>query len=277
MKTNNKILLSTITALTLGAISASAVCNAAIDFGNQDLSNMKLGGDMNASDNKITNLKAPTADADAVTKKYADDAIELASYGYGTISYNSLTWLDRNLGATRIPSSATDTSAGTTGYLIQWGRELDGHQFRKLSNGTNDSDEDAPADYKTSTLATSNQPKHSKFITSSGDWLDTPNDNLWQGADGVNNPCPAGYRLPTETEFDAGNLTDGAAAYAALKLNYPGYRSRTNGAIDNVGTYGFYWSSVVSGGDAQRLNIKSDGATVSSSLRANGFSVRCVK
>jgi hypothetical protein len=225
----NKIILSVVTTIAL-ATTSYAVCSADVDMGSKELQNAKLKdaslvNDMDASSKKITNLATPTVDTDATTKKYADDAIELASYGYGTISYNSLTWLDRNLGATRIPSSATDTSAGTTGYLIQWGRELDGHQHRTLSNGTNGSDETAPADYQTNTLATSNQPKHSKFITSAAspyNWLATPNNNLWQGVDGVNNPCPAGYRLPTDTEFDAGNLADGAAAYTALKLNYAG-------------------------------------------------------
>jgi hypothetical protein len=130
---------------------------------------------------------------------------------------------------------------------------------------------------KQALLATSNQPGHGKFITSASDWLNTPNNDLWQGADGVNNPCPAGYRLPTETEFDAGNLTDGAAAYTALKINYAGYRGRTNGAINSVGTRGYYWSSTISGDDAQTLYINSSSATVTPSNRAHGVSVRCVK
>jgi hypothetical protein len=281
MKTKNKILLSTITALTLGAISASAVCSAAIDFTNKELSKMKLATDMNASDNKITNLKAPTDNTDAVTKKYADDAIELASYGYGTIQYNNLTWLDRNLGATRIPSSATDTSAGTTGYLIQWGRELDGHQHRTLSNGTNGSDEDASVDYKTNTLATSAQPGHSKFITINADpenWLATPDANLWQGTNGVNNPCPAGYRLPTKDDFNVDNFNNSADIYAALKLNYAGRRYNLNGSIAFVGEKAFYWSSTVDGEKTYVLYFRSnDEFFTYPTLRANGLSVRCVK
>jgi hypothetical protein len=258
------------TALTLSVSalmsgSVFAACSADIDMGNQ----------------KITNLATPTAYADAVTKKYADDAIELASYGYGTIQYNNLTWLDRNLGATRIPSSATDTSAGTTGYLIQWGRDLDGHQFRKLSNGTNGSDEDASVDYKTNTLATSAQPGHSKFITINADpenWLATPDANLWQGTNGVNNPCPAGYRLPTKDDFNVDNFNNSADIYAALKLNYAGRRYNLNGSIAFVGEKAFYWSSTVDGEKTYVLYFRSnDEFFTYSTLRANGLSVRCVK
>ena len=34
------------------------------------------------------------------------------------------------------------------------------------------------------------------------DWRTPQNNNLWQGVSGTNNPCPAGFRLPTETELE---------------------------------------------------------------------------
>jgi uncharacterized protein (TIGR02145 family) len=33
------------------------------------------------------------------------------------------------------------------------------------------------------------------------DWRVPQNDNLWQGVDGTNNPCPEGWRIPTQTEW----------------------------------------------------------------------------
>jgi hypothetical protein len=159
----NKIILSVVTTIAL-ATTSYAVCSADVDMGSKELQNAKLKDaslvdDMNASSKKITNLATPTANTDAANKSYVDDTISSSIssmaglLGYGTIQYNSLTWLDRNLGATKIPSSATDTAVGTTGYLFQWGRPADGHQFRKLSDGTNDSDENAPAANQTSTLS----------------------------------------------------------------------------------------------------------------------------
>ena len=40
-------------------------------------------------------------------------------------------WMDRNLGATRVPTSASDAQG--YGDLYQWGREKDGHQLRTSS------------------------------------------------------------------------------------------------------------------------------------------------
>jgi hypothetical protein len=43
------------------------------------------------------------------------------------IVYTGRVWLDRNLGATRVAASSTDTEA--RGYYYQWGRNDDGHEF----------------------------------------------------------------------------------------------------------------------------------------------------
>lgn len=55
----------------------------------------------------------------------------------GGIHYNEVTsvtgaiWLDRNLGASRVATSSTDSAA--YGDLYQWGRLTDGHQERSSS------------------------------------------------------------------------------------------------------------------------------------------------
>ena len=48
-------------------------------------------------------------------------------------------------------------------------------------------------------LATST-PAHGDFIFGSTDWLTSQDDTLWQA--GSNDPCPSGYRIPTETELN---------------------------------------------------------------------------
>jgi uncharacterized protein (TIGR02145 family) len=182
-------------------------------------------------------------------------------------------WMDRNLGASRVAQSSDDNLA--YGDLYQWGRFADGHQCRNSET--------------TSTLAsTSASPGGAwdgKFILEPSfpfDWLDPQDHNLWQGVNGVNNPCPTGFRLPSESEWQAekdswsGNNSTGAFA-SPLKLPVSGSRIGSFGAPSNVGSHGFYWSSSVSGSDARDLYFFSSYADLGSFYRAAGFAVRCIK
>lgn len=45
---------------------------------------------------------------------------------YGVVKFNEQFWLDRNLGAIRVPISINDKQG--FGHYFQWGREADGHQ-----------------------------------------------------------------------------------------------------------------------------------------------------
>ncbi len=81
------------------------------------------------------------------------------------------------------------------------------------------------------------------------DWRTPQNDNLWQGANGINNPCPSGWHVPTNSEWGAeAGLTD----YNPLKLTYAGYRDSFggNGGLIQVGSYCFYWSSTPAPGSS---------------------------
>jgi uncharacterized protein (TIGR02145 family) len=179
------------------------------------------------------------------------------------------TWMDRNLGASRAATSSTDKEA--YGDLYQWGRGSDGHE--KRNSGT------------TSTLSNSNIPGHGNFIlepNSPYDWRTPQNNNLWQGAKGVNNPCPTGYRLPTRSEFDAERASwssqnlDGAFA-STLRLPMAGYRNISGGSLTNVGSYGGYWSSTVNETFSWVLFFVRSGAEMYGGDRAYGYSVRCIK
>jgi uncharacterized protein (TIGR02145 family) len=177
--------------------------------------------------------------------------------------------MDRNLGATQVATSSTDVNS--YGDLYQWGRRADGHQCRTSPT--------------TATLSSIDQPAHGNFITiNSGnyDWRSPQNANLWQGVNGGNNPCPSGYRIPTDTEINAERLSwsqnNSVGAFASpLKLPMAGYRAFSDGTLNDVGTRGVYWSSAVSGTYSRSLNFLSNDATVGDNYRAYSLSVRCVK
>jgi hypothetical protein len=178
-------------------------------------------------------------------------------------------WMDRNLGASQVATSLTD--AASFGDLYQWGRGTDGHEKR--------------ISLTTSTLSPGDVPGNAIFITTSnGDWRSTKNDNLWQGLNGVNNPCPAGFRLPTEAEWRAERSAwtspdqDGAFA-SPLKLPRAGYRG-DDGSIRPSSGGGLYWSSTISVsylGRARPMVFDAGYFSIGDNARSYGFSVRCIK
>jgi len=107
--------------------------------------------------------------------------------------------------------------------------------------------------------------------------------NSWEKA---NDPCPSGWRVPTDTELqgliDAGSQwtaisgVEGCTFGTDLFLPASGYRNFDDGALSNVGTYGYYWSSAPSGVNASCLFFLSDNLYMRAAYRATGFSVRCV-
>ena len=178
-------------------------------------------------------------------------------------------WMDRNLGASQAATSSTD--AASYGDLYQWGRGNDGHQCRTSATAA--------------TLSSSDTPGNGNFILAPNtpfDWRSPQNANLWQGVNGVNNPCPTGYRLPTETELNAERLSwsvnNASGAYGSpLKLTLTGSRDINNGNLIVVGTYGGDWSSTVSGSDSRGLDFDISGAFIFLHNRATVHSIRCIK
>lgn len=198
-----------------------------------------------------------------------------APNGFGIVSSSGNCWLDRNLGADRVAQSSTDEQA--YGDLYQWGRLTDGHQNRNSGTRSEQSAEDVPG--------------HGDFILTPlsediKDWRLPQNNDLWQGEDGTNNPCPDGFRLPTKTEiaaelnsWDSGNA---AGAFGSrLKLPASGSRNSTDGDLSGEGNSGTLWSSTIKTLYGYHhlstvLYYNGNNAFTSSSNRAGGASVRCV-
>jgi len=192
------------------------------------------------------------------------------TFSFSTVvGANGRIWMDRNLGAAKVATS--DTDEDSYGDYYQWGRGADGHQYITSTN--------------TNVLSTTDVPANSSFITLAGDWRSPPNDNLWQGVNGINNPCPPGYRLPTEQEWReemaSWSSQDFRGAFASkLKLPRAGYRL-SSGFFFNGGSSGNYWSSTASSitnfSLAFRLSFAGGIARVLTEERSAGSCVRCIK
>lgn len=187
-----------------------------------------------------------------------------------TLSPTGRIWMDRNLGASRVATSSTDSEA--FGDLYQWGRAADGHQLKSSSNIT--------------TLSSTDSPNVPNFITTNTepyDWRKTGNDNLWQGVNGANCPCPQGYRLPTIDEWQAefktwtGSTVAGDAFKSPLKLSLAGRRGHPNGSI-STGVSAVYWTSTIERKYAYTAQFSNrDGKFIQGEYRSEGASVRCIK
>ena len=190
------------------------------------------------------------------------------SVTYGTVTSAGKIWLDRNLGASQVATSSTDVTS--YGDLFQWGRGSDGHQI--ITSTT------------TNILSLGDAPGNASFIlaTYPYDWRISPNNNLWQGITGINNPCPFGFRIPNTSELIAERLSwssnNSSGGFASpLKLTMAGFRNIGDGYLGNVGNRGLYWSSTTNGNTgSQGLDFVSNGAGIGAFNRGLGFSVRCI-
>ncbi len=193
------------------------------------------------------------------------------------------TWMDRNLGASRAAISSTDQQA--YGCLYQWGRGNDGHASINWTSST----AGTPINGTSSTLSTTNTPGNALFITTSTypeNWRNPNNTALWQGVNGVNNPCPAGFRLPTSdellAEFTAYGINSASTAFSSIhKFVLAGQRRNQQGTLFGSGDSALYWTSTTAADENQIIEI-SFSRTTSSELtvpnfKSLGSSVRCIK
>jgi uncharacterized protein (TIGR02145 family) len=224
-------------------------------------------------DGSINNGKGVTESGKIVTKPW--------SYGTVTTATGRI-WLDRNLGASRVALSSTDVEA--YGDYYQWGRPADGHQTKYLTNNNSSG--------FTNTKSSSSVPSTDLWIVptdASNDWLITPDNSLWTGANPATNPCPAGFRIPTEAEWSAENIANVTATFQTngLKLTLPGMLTNfgSGGAsYTTKGSYGQYLtqtaytsSPVVGGARYFGVNASNQAWFDQNYYKSHGMSVRCIK
>ena len=180
-----------------------------------------------------------------------------------TSATTTLTFMAHNLGANNSLDPHTPVQ-GIHGNYYQWGR---------------------------STAAATTQALIGTWNTTSaanGAWAD--------GSKTANDPCPTGYRVPTNAQWSlvdsynaqttTGSFSNNATNFGAArhfgtganKLTLPaaGFRNASNGALTNRGSSGNYWSSTGYGTNANYLLFASSTAGPTNSSRTYGYSVRCV-
>jgi uncharacterized protein (TIGR02145 family) len=127
----------------------------------------------------------------------------------------------------------------------------------------------------------------STIAAANGAWVD--------GSKTVNDPCPAGWRVPREAQLtgvrnitlnprtSVGTWSNSTTNYSvgyrfgsSLFLPAAGHRNFGNGELGFRGSNGYYWSSTESSSVALFLNFASSDAGMDASDRTYGFSVRCV-
>ena len=248
-----------------------------------------------------------------------------------TIDNKLVFWAPVNVGAEEIPVEASSTAntdiTKSCGQLFQWGRLFG---FAATNNATTTGTEKFngktdPLGFPKGEGDLANMSEwKDKFIICSnsspntqGNWLvfddGTDNPNKVDMVDGVwyqklwnsgtedspiktkYDPCPAGWRVPTLTEWKAIGVNStihdswdattklmtitGAESSQKLILPATGLRDNSSGVSHNQGDFGYYWSSSVLSGSIGASFVYFDGDPLFARQgnRANGFSVRCVQ
>lgn len=209
--------------------------------------------------------------------------ITAADKAFRPVLVKTVWWAPINIGQTKI--SVVNDPSDVAGNLFQWGRKQALTWKSPQFPGPVDSAAAAGTNFITNS-------------TSPNDWLKVQNNTLWNSGNAatpktINDPCPAGWRVPSVAECNSvvGTQTwapGGASASANGLLTVTGEagtnllfpaagRLSNTGAVSGQGTYGFYWASAENGTSASCVYFNSATVSAFNYSRANGMPLRCVQ
>lgn len=185
-------------------------------------------------------------------------------------------WLNNNLGSDYANVNSSDFNLAQQaiayndykayGSQFQWGRKPDGHELVSWTSSTSGS--------------SLYEPSNEALKVATTEWRTAQNNDLWSTIS-AHNPCPTGFRVPTDAEYTAlsaaAGITDYTTAVASsLRLTAAGYRYCHNG-FDRVALRGYYWTQVADGEIASYSSFSDVSNEISSTRLGYGLSVRCIK
>ena len=247
-----------------------------------------------------------------------------ADYGEQTYA-GGRTFLTLNLGAARNANATPDEVLGSFGCFYQWGRKepFVGPAAYDAADGADAKMYDANGEtlyltYEASSPETGTAEYAAAHPTtyilgteaSGYDWLHTPAaEPLWSGErKTANDPCPKGWRVPSERDFEALRIVDAAAGKESqygwyltdgtATAYYPGagFRTYLTGVVQNMYNpvsgvevprpwTGDYWTAGTQGRLSSAFVFWFDAADPARSgttpsewrRRADGMQIRCVR
>lgn len=235
-------------------------------------------------------------------------------------------WAPINVGASTTTNKAATTGDITDacGKLFQWGRYI-GVNATNSPSGDIYTGTDRPVGVDGGGLPSMTKwdGKHIKASSSDPNtqfnWLqfeegqNNPDNNgmvkgawyqkLWNANEGTDNaevvktandPCPTGWRVPTEAEWKAIDVNSNNLVWSTesrnltiwgkesgknLILPAAGCRLNATGGSSGMSSHGYYWSSSTPTDDvnATYVGFTNTQLSVSTGYRAAGYSVRCVQ
>ena len=172
---------------------------------------------------------------------------------------------------TSSPTGTNVTNSTVYGDLYQWGRRADGHE-KRTSPVYNSASSGFSTAWDANGQVPSGNTMYGKFIIVStggiGDWHGNSNtyknDNLWNfSIYPANNPCPAGWRVPTQEEWSSIMQGGTPGTTGSVANNIP-----TAGQTLNSGNF-WKWNPA-SNGTAGWLVSPDGGVNYTLFLPANG-------
>lgn len=219
---------------------------------------------------------------------YADT--RFAAVTIGQANGKDVVWAPIDLGAKEIATKVLKDTEITTeeeritrdrqcGYNFQWGRKV---PFVYGEEGVVASQGISLVTYANATK--SDYQYASMFIPNANSWFSdyTSFNKNWPKE---NDPCPAGWRVPTKEELQivsdqvsaSSTTVDGtwtSATHPAFVLPLGGNRDSDTGVFKQRGELGGYWTSTFGSGKAYRLN---SGTLWGLQVLTAGYNIRCVK